>query len=386
MGMRHDSFRGLLGRLAVGAALWAGVVQGSLAAPPEDAKAFIAGALQNRRVSYEADRTSCFWTENGTHALVAHVSKEGTRTRYDYSARGTHPAQTVIETDKAYYFVRPGAQYISEARHAGDTDIDGIRVNLALKNYEWRFQALKSTRRRLVSATRPGDVYPTQRFWVAVPEMVVVRSERYGPRGELRASWALSDLHFKPDLPDSLFVPTDDPTIVIHPMSVPVRLDVGGTQPTLGFAPAPFPAASLPQGYQLVDRFVEQVRGAASLRMVYSDGLNSFSLLESGRRIHRPASPEPRRPDDTSGRDVQIFDTTVHVMPSTSATVVQWQDSDRFYAIMGTLPDGLLISLARGLIASVHPPELAPPPPPPPTFGQTVARGWQRLLKWLGLA
>ena len=390
MSALQESRRLLLGLLVAGAVLLPGLVQDAGASPSESARDFIAEVLQNTRVSYEADRTSCSWSEHGTHALLAHVSKEGNKTRYDYIARGNQPAQTVIETEKSVFFINPGAQRISEARRVGDTEMDGIRLQLALKNYEWRFQPLKpkATNRRLVVATRSGDIYPTQRFWVAVPQKIVVRSERYGTRGELRSSWSLDDLHFKPDLPDSLFVPTDDPTIEIHAMPTPVRLTMGGTQPALGFQPAPLPSESLPPRYQLVDRFVEQVKGTQAVRMVYSDGLHSFSLVETARnsRSRASAADTPRKGDDPSCRDMQVFDTTVHILSSTEASVVQWCDADRFYALMGSLPESDLVSLARSLILSLHPPAPAPEPPPPPTFGQTVNRGWHRLLRWLGLA
>ena len=365
----------------------AGLARVAQAAPEESARDFIAEVLQNTKVSYEADRTSCYWSEHGTHAMVAHVAKEGTRTRYDYIARGNQPAQTVIETDKSIFFIRPGTQRINEARRMGETDLEGVRLHLALQNYEWRFEPLKSTRRRLVVATRPGDFYPTQRFWVAVPQKIVVRSERYGPRGELRSQWALSDLQFKPNLPDSLFTPTDDPTIEIHPLPTPVRLTQGSGVPSLGFQPVPLPSESLPPGYQLVERYLEQVRGAQAVRMVYSDGLHSFSLVETARRSRsRSVATETKKGEDPNCRDIQVLDTTVHLLPSAEASTVQWADSERFYALVGSVPETSLISLSRGLILGLRPPTPPAPPPPPPTFGQTVVRGWHRLLRWLGLA
>ena len=120
---------------------------------------------------------------------------------------------------------------------------------------------------------------------------------------------------------------------------------------------------------------------------MYSDGLHSFSLVETGRRARsRVGAGDVRKGDDPNCRDLQVFDTTVHVLSSSEGSIVQWSDADRFYALMGSLPEGNLVSLARGLILSLHPPALAPPPPPPPTFSQTVSRGWNRLLRWLGLA
>jgi hypothetical protein len=353
----------------------------------------LARALGNDDVSYVATRTSIFWSDNGqTRALIARVFKDGDRIRYEYPARGNRGESVVIETGDALYFIRPtpkGTQ-VTTARRERDPDIEGVRVKLALSNYEWRFEATNSPRRRIVSAWRPGAKHPSQRFWIAIAPMVIVRSERYTVNGALHSSWSLDSMRVVKGLPDRLFTPPHGPDLTVKDAVMPQQVKLEQVRSQVGFDPVTLPAEQVPEGYRLVDTCIEQTVPPSSrkaVRFVYSDGLDSFSLLEA-KRV--PDATEKLRA--AQAKDVHILDTTAQVFTSPEANLIHWQDKKRLYTLMGALPPRQLVEMSRAIIAASAPPRpaltsaptAAIQPPHRRSFSEIIARGWSRLLRLFG--
>jgi len=353
-----------------------------------------ARALGNDDVSYTATRTSLFWSDNGqTRALVAYVSKDGGRTRYEYPARGNRPATVVIETPEAVCFVVSdgGRTRVTTAHRQNDNELDAARVKLALSNYQWRFEPSPNPRRRIISAWRSGAAHASQRFWIQSDAMIIVRSERYGPKGELRASWSLDTLHTVADLPDKLFTAPHGPDLEVREASLPEIVHLEEVQSKVGFEPVRLPDEKLPEGYRLVNIAIEQTAGKAprkAVRFVYSDGLDSFSLLETPR-----LSSATEKLKGENARDVSILDTDAQLFTSAEANLVHWQDRKRRYTLMGSLPPNVLMALSRTVMASGSEQRLRPivstpvsgiAPPPRRGLGELVARGWSRLMRIFG--
>lgn len=356
-----------------------------------------ARALGNGDIAYVATRTSIFWSESGqTRAFIARVYKDGPRVRYEYPARGNRMARVIIETVDTLYVINPDTRKVTRARRAYDPDVDGVRVKLALANYKWRFEPAPSKRYRVVAAFRAGAAQPSQKFWIALEPMIVVRSERYGAHGELVSSWALDNLHVVDRLPDSQFEPPHRADFEVKEavLPLPEQVHLADVQARVGFEPLLLPKAQLPEGYKLVDIAIEQTSALSNaVRLVYSDGLDSISLLEAeaphhkGQRITIKAA---------HARDVKILDTTAQVFTSAEANLVHWQGSQRLYTLIGSLPAHTLVEMSRALIMSSRqrphaalqtapPPAVAPAVPHHRSFAEILSRGWARLLRLIGL-
>lgn len=363
--------------------------------PPLPARKLIEQAMGNDNVTYVGTRTSIFWSERGkTRAVVARIYKDGNRTRYDFAASGSQPSQSVIETEHDVYFVGP--REVTVARRQSDPDVDGFRIDLALRNYQWRYESPLASvnaktkaprnsnaarRHRVVAAYRPGSSRPEQRFWVLADRKMIFRSERYGPQGELRASWSISP-EFVDEIPEETFHPPKSPTQEVRELEFPERVATESVQGRVGFRPMPLPERSLPAGFQLVDVFLEQSQGSKAVRYVYSDGLENLTLLEA---------PKPRgRLELTSSHRVSILDRTAQVVSTPEANLVHWHDNQRLYTLIGAQPEAELLRISHALIASgprAQPSPAAPQPPAQPprrTFGEAIVRGWNRLLRIFG--
>jgi hypothetical protein len=344
--------------------------------PMVPASDYFERAITNDDVNYTATRTSLFWSDSGkTRALVAHVYKRGNKVRYVYPARGNQPTHVIIETPQDLTFI--SGHRVTVAHRQADPDINGIDLKLALNNFDWRYEESTNPSRVIVAAYRPGESKPLARFWIAPSTDMVVRAERYGDNSELRSSWLLDQVHTVDPTHLNEVLPPDQfdakvPNMDLREISVPTRITPQEMEKAAGFAPRAIPPAALPRGYQLADVFLEQNKGSNSVRMVYSDGLDSFSLLEA-----------PNRHKNTmlnAGREVQVLDTTAQVVTSAEANIVHWQDKDRIYTMIGSQSQAQLMDILRGIIVVDHPP---PAPPPRRSFGQVLAHGWNRLLHML---
>ena len=354
-----------------------------------------ARALGNDDVSYTATRTSLFWSDNGqTRALVARVYKDGERVRYEYPARGNRPASVVIETPRRLSFVLSARDHVrvTTADRKPDVDLEALRVKLALANYRWRYEPSTSPRRRVVSAWRPGAAHPSQRFWIATSSFVIVRSERYGPGGELRASWSLDSLNVVPSLPSNLFEPPAGLEVEVKQVSLPEVVHIDDVRARVGFEPVRLRDDKIPAGYRLVDVSIESAESNLSqsaVRLTYSDGLDAFSLLETRRLPHATE----KMPADAA-RDVDLIDTDAQLFTSAEVNLVHWQDAQRRYTLMGSMPPRVLMELSRGVIASTpaaRPQATAsghatiPTPKRRRGFTEIITRGWSRFLRLFGL-
>lgn len=386
--------RALLGVLIFVAATHLAAAQAQAGVPrgPSAAELF-ARALGHDDIAYTATRTSLFWSDDGhTRARVARVYKDGERVRYEYPSRGNRAAVVVIETPRAITFVQSvrGRDRITLARRTPDASLQAERVQLALANYTWRFEPSTSPGRRVVSAWRPGARYPSQRYWISPSSMVIVRSERYGPAGELRASWSLDAMHVVADLPDRLFETPQGPELEVRQVSLPEVVPLEAVRSRVGLEPVRLREDKIPAGYRLVDVSVERTEGHPAddaVRFVYSDGLDAFSLLE------RRRPPRASEKIDVSGaREVSMVDTSAQLFTSAEVSLVHWQDAQRQYTLMGAMPPRVLMALSLGVIASDPTPRatasaratVAVSPARRRTFGDIITRGWGRLLRMFG--
>lgn len=384
----------MLGVLVFLAAAQLAAAQAHAGVPGEpSAGELFARALGHDDVTYTATRTSLFWSDDGhTRARVARIYKDGECLRYEYPPRGNRAAVVVIETPRAVTFVQSvkGRDRVTTARRTPDPALEAERVQLALANYSWRFEPSTSPRRRVVSAWRPGAHHPSQRYWISPSSMVIVRSERYGPAGELRASWSLDSMHVVADLPDRLFETPQGPELEVREISLPEVVPLGDVRSRVGFEPVRLRDDKIPAGYRLVDVSIEHTEGHPAedaVRFVYSDGLDAFSLLETRRPPH-----VSDKIDVSGAREVSMVDTSAQLFTSAEVSLVHWQDAQRRYTLMGAMPPRVLMDLSLGVIASDPTPRatasaratIAAAPTQRRGFGEIITRGWSRLLRMFG--
>jgi outer membrane lipoprotein-sorting protein len=349
------------------------------------ARDFIGEVFSNSQAVYTGIRSSVFWSERGAaKAVVARVFKEGSRSRYEFRAAGNTPAHVVIETESSVYVVGPEGRDVTVARRDYSPEMEGVRIDLALENYFWRYESSTTGRsaRKVIAAYNKETGRLVQRFWVLPRRKVIVRSEHYGSHGQLRASWSVAP-EFVTSLPKSLFVPPKGPTTVVREIELPERVSLADVEQRAGFHPVPLPQKALPRGYQLVDTFLEQTNEGKAVSLVYSDGLESMTLLET------PLPQGPRRQVSTARR-VKILDRTAQVVSSPEANLVHWRDRERLYTLIGALAESDLVMYSQELIRSeapstkpAHSPQpLKPPPAARRSLGEMLSRGWARFKGW----
>lgn len=310
---------------------------------------------------------------------MARVYKDKTKARYEFRAAGNTPAHVIIETETAVYFMSPNGREVTVARRDADPDVEGVRLDLALENYLWRYEKASVARstRKIVAAYNKETGRLVQRYWVLPSRMVIVRSEHYGAQGQLRSSWSLAP-EFVPSLSPQMFAAPKGAATVVREIELPERISLADVEARAGFHPLPLPQSVLPRGYQLVDTFLEQTSEGKAVSLVYSDGLESMTLLET------PLPKGPRRKVSTARR-VKILDRTAQVVSAPEANLVHWRDSERLYTLIGALPESDLVRYSQELIRAEHPPASPSPASLPParrSVGDLLHRGWNRFKGW----
>ncbi len=227
--------------------------------------------------------------------------------------------------------------------------------------------------------------------------MLVVRSERYGRSGELRSSWFLDSIHILKKLNSQLFNPEMGFNLPMHDVALPHQVRLAEVPARVGFTPVLLPSDREPVGFRLVDIRIEHYGKTKAVRFVYSDGIESFSLLEA-------AHPKGQfqKIEGAHAEALNRLDTEAQVFTSAEANLVHWQDRARLYTLIGSMPASELLDFSKSIVASTHPrPPLqrphpvghttavSRPPPPPPhpplTFGEILYRGWVRFIHFFGL-
>lgn len=336
----------------------------------------ISRVLTSRDTSYVGRRTSIFWAKGKTRAVVVNIWKDGDRVRYEYPASTGSRPMIVVETPTTLYVIHPRTKRGTVAQRSYDPGQDEIYLGLALANYRWEYQRSsgKEEKLKVVSAYRKEKAHPSGRFWIDPVHMAIVRSERYDPSGELRSSWTLDQVRYVDSLPDKLFEPLGDKTLQLREETLPTRITLSSSLEKAGFSAVPL--MGVPDGFQLIEVMLEKVRDRLAVRLIYSDGLETFSLLETPRNPKFQFSLARSRKSRILGRPVQV-------VSSAEVNLVHWQDEKLHFVLTGSQPESQLLSLSRAMIASSH-----PPPHSPSSRGrslsQVVRRGWQRLLNLLG--
>lgn len=259
--------------LLTGSLLWWGFWGPPRGQENRSAPQLLMDAARNARASFVGSQTS----RMGKDEVKADVARSGELVRFTFAGTPGHPARVVLERPEGVYVFWPTVQegWRIHRRPAQDRPIGCAQ--LCATNYRWDAGSGEGKTLTL-TAYRRSDRQLSRKFWVDLEHNVLTRVECYGRDG-LVSSWALSNLEFKENIPSSLFDPpaTARPAVEMEHPQPAGSLDQAAKR--AGFTPE-IPSW-LPDGYQLVEVWTETVQGLPSVRMVYSDGLETFSLLEN---------------------------------------------------------------------------------------------------------
>ncbi len=311
-------------------------------------------AARNPKAVFQAQQTSSVVADGRREDVQARVSRSGESVRFEYAARQGQPARVVLERPEAVYVFWPTVKEGWHIPRRPGNNRPVACLQLCSTNYRWESDSVEGGLLSL-TAFRRRDNRMTRRYWVDRTRQVVVGMQSYGSDAQPDSGWKLTAIEFKESLPAELFEP---------PATVRPALEVEHPQPAasleeaaarVGFTPE-IPNW-LPDGYQLVELWSEKVQGRPSVRMVYSDGLETFSLLQA-RHTGEPTADE----------------SLVEVARSRQMELLQWSDGQLEYTLMGSVSNQAPRELARQLVQG----ETAPVEPERGVL-PIWQRGWQRL-------
>lgn len=331
--------------LLAGSVLWWGVWGSPRTGENRSAPQLLMEAACNARASFLGRQTSTV----GRQEVKAEVARRGELARYHYEGQPGQPARVVLERPEGVYVFWPSVQegWRIHRRPAAERPV--ACAQLCATNYRW--EAGSGDGGTLVlTAYRRSDRQLARKFWVDTQHNLLTRVESYAPGGLLTSSWTLSELDFSREVPESLFDPpaTARPAVEMEHPQPATSLDQAAQR--VGFTPE-IPNW-VPDGYQLVEVWTEFVQGQPSLRMVYSDGLETFSLLET---LHDAQTPLTQ----SVGRAQEL---EIH----------KWSDGRLDYTLLGSESNPAHRQLARAFIQGGN---------SAPVRGVVpiLERGWQRL-------
>ncbi len=240
-------------------------------------------AARNVGASFLGHQTS----QVGREELQADVVRRGPLARYSYPSVPGHPARVVLERPEGVYVFWPSVQEGWRIHRRPAPDRPVACVQLCASNYRWK-TALTESGTLELSAYRRSDHHLARKFWVDREHNLITRVESFDTGGQLASSWSLDKLKFSQDIPLSLFDP---------PSTTRAAVEMEHPQPAASLEQAaarvkftPVMPNWLPDGYQLVEVWTETVQSLPSVRLVYSDGLETFSLLENQHADQAPLS------------------------------------------------------------------------------------------------
>lgn len=335
------------------------------AQPPEkpDPQVLMTMTIQSPP-SYRGVRSVVVWSADGARAMEYGETREGNRVRLE--------VRPTVEVGPAILLGSPAEWrvYQPQVRRLEKTEMPERilqrRMAQAFQSYGWQVVGSDEVAGRAVWIVQAAANYAggyRNVFYVDREHPVVLRREKYDSRERLVYRSTFTEIEFEhEDIDDGVFEnPGPNPT----PAMPPPIAEAGSAmfQPRL-------PESALP-GFvsENSDGLSRAVAGTAGHHTLYSDGLECVSLFQfSGNRPVELGEPtEEETIDGHSARRSQ----------GAEGNMLTWTDGERSYLLVTALPCETVEPVVR---------QLAPPTPESPGLMGYMRRGWNRLMRMVGLA
>lgn len=312
------------------------LIAGSLSGPASAAEPSLDALVRASGVPYEG-----LLVINGqTIVRVRHGA--GDRRRQEFVAPPRMKGDLIVDNGMTLWHFSPRTQKVelSPTRQWADRVPD--RLRLLSRNYQMKVLGREKVAGRPTHVVELQPTHagrPSQRLWLDQVHGVPLRVERRSARGQLLERSEFSEIAF-PEAMDPAQFQLELPANAA--VTTSVRLLASGRTFADLPEPLPFPArlpGFLPAGFEALDVHLFESKGVKSLHCRLSDGLTTLSLFMTD-RVHHPELEKAREIDLSPGRKA-------HLIEQSGRRMLCWSDARNGYAMIGELPEGELLKVAR---------------------------------------
>jgi outer membrane lipoprotein-sorting protein len=174
-------------------------------------------------------------------------------------------------------------RHLPSAQEALNHRLEGLQRTAASLGLAYEGDATVAGRHTNVVMVTSSDGTLVKRVWVDAQRGIEMGTERYDRSGRIKFSSYLISVSFSPHFPDGAFsfTPPEGVTVVEAPTRRQ-RMTLAQAEQETGFAG--IVPSYLPAGYTFDDRGVSvtEQQGMKVLWLAFSNGIDTFSLFESG--------------------------------------------------------------------------------------------------------
>lgn len=296
-----------------------------------DPRQLLSSALANPP-SYHGVRSVVTWSARGeSSAVEVREIRRGRRVRMEFQPTPNARLRLMMSSAEGWMIQEPGRGWTEYAVTCAR--LAEQRLLQAFQSYRWHVlgEDVVAGRPTLILAAEP--TYPgglRHRFWVDPEHRVVLRREKFTPEGQLIYASTFLDIRF----PERVDLPL--------PPRIRVRSPRATGAPSVPFAtrlPAP------PSGFVQEGMTPLQGESQPGLQVVYSDGLECFSLFQfSGAHPIQMFGAVRRR----------LGGASILARPTAYGNLISWSDGERCYALMSSLPTEAVAPVVENLAPSTR--------------------------------
>jgi negative regulator of sigma E activity len=196
-----------------------------------------------------------------------------------------------------------------EIAYGPDANVDGRRAYVILLNNKFTGQT-------------------TMRLQIDAKTHLVLERQEYASNGSLVAQMRIEQIRYTRAIPDEVFDIPANLKQVDAPAQGAESSDVQGAISHAGFA-ALVPKY-LPQGFVPVAGGTETIKNVATLHLLYSDGIRTFSLFQN----EKDAAVDLSRYRAT---ETKVANYAARYVEDGPTTLLAWSDGARHFALVGDL-------------------------------------------------
>ena len=313
----------------------------NLSAQQKNPFSIMKGVVNNHtKLIFEGEQTSIFLSNKEAIATIAKVYRHGKKERLEYIAANPHPYHVIISDDINTYYLQHDNNVLIEKNFEEETNLDMNRIELAFKNYEWKFVRQENfigKNADVIEAVPYKNKDGFYRFWVDTKNKLILKKERYDKKGQLSLTTQFTTIKFVKSLPEKLFaVETIGKIVQKQHIFISKKISTEDILNHADFVPKIH--KELPQGFLLEGVYMETNKGKQRLRFAYSDGLESISLFETKQTANR-SKKTMNMPQNNKTNSVNRAEKSHWKMLS-------WNDDYINYILVGTINSNALEQIA----------------------------------------
>jgi len=268
-------------------------------------------------------------------------------TRRDYEAPATLAGDTVVSKGDLIFSLDAPKHRIVEARNdaADDTRVLNSEYELLSANYRVQHRGEDTVAGRHTVDLALINKYShrmTMLVRIDAASKIALDRQEFGPSGVLVSETRLEQIRYPEQVTASDFSLPKNFAVVRDPTLAETPEQPDAVVPSAGFAArAPH---ELPDGFAPVEGDFVEMHRVRMLHLLYSDGIRTFSLFESGTASKLQAA-------ETQTQSMRIGDRFGEYAEDAATGVLSWSDGSVQYTLVGEVG---LVDLAH-LAAAITP-------------------------------